>query len=97
VAGLRRLARELAAERPDLFDPARLPSDAAAPAGGDTDDAGAPPDPSTIAPLVEMIADGRAQARRAKDWVTGDRVRARLAELGVLLEDAPDGVTWRVR
>ena len=94
VAGLRRLARELAAERPDLFDPARVPADAA---DGDAGEDTAPPDAAAIAPLVELIADGRAQARRAKDWATGDRVRARLAELGVLLEDSPAGVTWRVR
>ena len=97
VAGLRRLARELTAERPDLFDPARLPADAAAADDGAAREDGAPPDASSLAPLVELIADGRAQARRAKDWATGDRVRARLAELGVLLEDSPSGVTWRLR
>ena len=97
VAGLRRLAEELAAERPDLFDPARLPARAAAADRGPAPEDGAPLDAAAVAPLVGLIADGRARARRAKDWATGDRVRARLAELGVLLEDSPGGVKWRVR
>jgi len=97
VAGLRRLAEELAAERPDLFDPARLPARAGAADRGPAPEDGAPLDAAAVAPLVGLIADGRARARRAKDWATGDRVRARLAELGVLLEDSPGGVKWRVR
>ncbi len=40
---------------------------------------------------------GRMQARGRKDWATGDRIRARLQELGVLLEDTPTGFKWRVR
>src|SRR5579875_2338848 len=101
AAALYRLAQELSRERPDLFDPARLrsvPQPAPEPAAGE--DAGSDPGPSAdvaFRPLVEMVAEGRVRARRAKDWATGDRVRARLAELGVLLEDTPDGFKWRVR
>ena len=95
--GLRRLVEELASERPDLFDAARVPARAGAADGGAPSGDAAPLDASSVAPLVSLIAEGRAQARRAKDWATGDRVRARLAELGVLLEDSPTGVKWRVR
>ncbi len=99
AAALYRLARELCEERPDLFDPARLRAVPQPVSESGTDDAG-PDGPSADAvfrPLVEMVAEGRVRARRAKDWATGDRVRARLAELGVLLEDTPDGFKWRVR
>jgi cysteinyl-tRNA synthetase len=101
AAALYRLAQELSQERPDLFDPVRfrsVPQPVPEPAAGE--DAGSDPGPSADAvfrPLVEMVAEGRVRARRAKDWATGDRVRARLAELGVLLEDTPDGFKWRVR
>ncbi|HLJ58329.1 MAG TPA: cysteine--tRNA ligase [bacterium] len=101
AASLYRLARELAQERPDLFDPARLAAmPAPAAVGDDGADAGGAQAPSADAvfqPLVELIAEGRMRARQAKDWATGDRVRARLAELGVLLEDTPGGFKWRVR
>ncbi|HXX37017.1 MAG TPA: cysteine--tRNA ligase [bacterium] len=101
AAALYRLAQELSRERPDLFDPARLGA-VQAPATAREDDeepgaaAGPPPD-AIFQPLVELVAEGRLRARQAKDWTTGDRVRARLAELGVLLEDTPTGVKWRVR
>jgi cysteinyl-tRNA synthetase len=47
--------------------------------------------------LIRYIAEGRMQARRQKDWATGDRIRARLQDLGVLLEDTPGGYKWRIR
>ncbi|GAB4412059.1 MAG: cysteine--tRNA ligase [Anaerolineae bacterium] len=46
--------------------------------------------------LIQMLVDLRAQARANRDFGTADRVRARLAELGVTLEDRPDGTVWRV-
>ena len=83
AAGLRDLARKLSHERPDLFDPGRRP------------DGGAPGEAGPA--LVDYIARGRVEARRRKDWATGDRVRAHLSELGILLEDTPAGFKWRVR
>lgn len=46
--------------------------------------------------LIQMLVDLRAQARANRDFGTADRIRARLAELGVTLEDRPDGTVWRV-
>jgi cysteinyl-tRNA synthetase len=88
-AGLYRLARDLAEEHPDLFDPAHpilqqlriAASDDAVP--GDD--------------LIGLIASGRMRARRQKDWATGDAIRSRLQSLGILLEDTPTGYTWRLR
>jgi len=47
--------------------------------------------------LIQLIADLRAEARTRRDWATADVIRDRLAEIGVLLEDRPEGTTWRVK
>jgi cysteinyl-tRNA synthetase len=46
--------------------------------------------------LVQLIADLRAEARARQDWTTADVIRHKLAEIGILMEDRPDGTTWRV-
>jgi cysteinyl-tRNA synthetase len=46
--------------------------------------------------LMSILIDLRAQARQAKDWATADVIRRRLAEIGVLIEDRPEGTTWRL-
>ena len=45
--------------------------------------------------LVRLLIDVRADARKRKDFATSDQIRDRLAEIGVLLEDRPDGTSWR--
>ena len=37
----------------------------------------------------------RAEARATKNWPMSDKIRDRLKELKVVVEDRPDGVTWR--
>ena len=88
-AGLHRLARDLAREHPDLFDPAHPVLQQLRTAA--SDDA-VPGDD-----LIGLIASGRMRARRQKDWATGDAIRSRLHTLGILLEDTPTGYTWRLR
>ena len=46
--------------------------------------------------LVRLLIDLRAEARAKKDWGTGDTIRNRLKELGVVLEDRADGTTWKL-
>jgi len=54
-------------------------------------------DGGLVAGLVELILSLRQDARRRKDWATADYLRDRLKELGIILEDTPHGVRWRLR
>lgn len=45
--------------------------------------------------LMEVLIALRAQARQKRDWSTADTIRDRLSEIGVALEDRPEGTTWR--
>ncbi len=49
------------------------------------------------APFIDLLVEVRAELRAAKQWALADRVRDRLAELGIELHDSPDGTTWRER
>jgi cysteinyl-tRNA synthetase len=48
-------------------------------------------------PFIELLLQVREELRRAKQWALADRIRDRLAELGVTLEDGNDGTTWKAR
>jgi cysteinyl-tRNA synthetase len=46
---------------------------------------------------VERLIEERITARAEKDWAKADAIRNRLDEMGVVLEDGPQGTTWRVK
>jgi len=46
-------------------------------------------------PFIELLIEIRAELRQAKQWQLADRIRGRLSELGVVLEDTPKGTSWR--
>jgi cysteinyl-tRNA synthetase len=46
--------------------------------------------------LVRMLIDIRQEARQAHDWAKADDIRDRLAEMGIALEDGPEGSRWRL-
>jgi len=41
--------------------------------------------------LVESLVEERSRCRKAKQWQRADEIRAKLAELGIVLEDTPEG------
>ncbi len=43
---------------------------------------------------VEALIEQRTAARKAKDFKTADQIRDRLKEMGIILEDTPQGVKW---
>ena len=43
---------------------------------------------------VEELIDKRTAARKAKDFKTADEIRDKLKEMGITLEDTPQGVKW---
>jgi cysteinyl-tRNA synthetase len=53
--------------------------------GGNADSLGA---------LMNLVIDLRAKARKSKDFATADKVRDRLGELGIVLEDRAGGTEW---
>ena len=49
---------------------------------------------TTISPLVETLLELRSNARGEKRWGDADLIRDRLDNLGVLVQDTPDGLMW---
>ncbi|MBQ1279149.1 MAG: class I tRNA ligase family protein, partial [Clostridia bacterium] len=43
---------------------------------------------------IEELIEKRTQARKAKDFKTADQIRDQLKEMGIILEDTPQGVKW---
>jgi cysteinyl-tRNA synthetase len=46
--------------------------------------------------LIALLLELREEARRAKDYAKSDRIRERLKELGVIVEDTKEGPKWRL-
>ena len=44
--------------------------------------------------LVELLISTRASLRQVKQYQLADNVRDQLAEMGVMLQDGPEGTTW---
>ena len=45
--------------------------------------------------FVDLLVELRRSAREERNWAMADRIRDRLEELGVALEDGPNGTAWR--
>jgi len=44
---------------------------------------------------VEKLVAERNAAKKARDFVRSDQLRAQLLEAGIILEDTKDGVRWK--
>ena len=44
---------------------------------------------------IDTMIKARDDARACKNWVLADEIRVELTALGIVLEDGPDGTTWR--
>ncbi len=44
---------------------------------------------------VDQLIRERTEARQAKNWARADEIRDQLTEMGILLEDTPQGIRWR--
>ena len=45
---------------------------------------------------IEALIEQRTQARKNKDWALADKIRDDLKARGIILEDTPDGVKWKL-
>ena len=48
------------------------------------------------ADLLDLLLGLREELRRARNFELADRIRDELAELGVTIEDTPQGPRWKV-
>ncbi len=46
-------------------------------------------------PFIELLISIRNQLREAKQWQLADEIRAKLDEVGIVLEDTPKGTVWK--
>ena len=44
---------------------------------------------------VDELIEARTAARKTKDFAKGDQIRKELLDAGIVLEDSPQGTTWR--
>ena len=46
--------------------------------------------------LITLLLDIRQEARSRKDWDTSDKIRDRLKELNIEIQDTREGATWKI-
>ena len=46
-------------------------------------------------PFIDLLVSIRTELRKEKHWEMADRVRTSLKDLGVVLEDTPQGTVWK--
>ncbi|MBI3980228.1 MAG: cysteine--tRNA ligase [Chloroflexi bacterium] len=46
-------------------------------------------------PFIDLLVTVRSDLRAAKQWALADRIRTGLGDLGIVLEDTPQGTVWK--
>jgi len=49
------------------------------------------------APFIDLLVELRNELRAKKEFALADSIRSRLGQMGIVLEDGPEGTRWRVR
>ena len=44
---------------------------------------------------IEALIEERTAAKKAKDFAKADEIRAKLLDMGIVLEDTREGVKWK--
>ena len=52
-------------------------------------------DNELVEKLIDIVIDQRSKVRKDKDFTKSDQLRAKLDEVGIVLEDKSDGTGWR--
>src|SRR5690606_35716882 len=55
---------------------------------------GAGVDDELVSELISLLLEVREEARKAKNYAQADRLRDRLVDLGIAIEDTPGGARW---
>lgn len=61
----------------------------------DTDDSRG--EESKLGQVMELVMEIRRKARGEKDWATADLIRDRMKEIGIVIEDTPEGARWYLK
>ena len=51
----------------------------------------------TLNHLMQFVVELRDEARKNKDYATSDKIRDKLNELNIVLEDSPKGTIWKIK
>ncbi|MFN3975249.1 MAG: cysteine--tRNA ligase [Dehalococcoidia bacterium] len=49
----------------------------------------------TARPFIELLIEVRSELRKMRQYALADRIRSRLIDMGIALEDTPQGTRWR--
>ncbi len=53
-------------------------------------------DEDRLGKVIQMLLDLRQEYRQARNWSKADAIRSRLAEIGIIVNDGPEGSTWEL-
>jgi cysteinyl-tRNA synthetase len=52
-------------------------------------------DSAVVEGMIDLLIEIREALRVQKNWAASDRIRSRLQELGIIIEDSPTGPIWK--